>query len=378
MPLAGVTPPATLSVISGSRNETEDRSLASIDWTSANFLDSEGLPSSEVLRIATIAAESMAPVSPISPAVNSSYHVQFVGPTMQCSMASDSQQIAFDNYTKALANDMIATKYLFESGKLKWGNKIVPCAPLPLMNVYSAFSPMAGQQGWMQNSGSNGLNVDVYSNWVPGYGFFDSFYQNFQEQNYDTNAVQNLLIQTADQALVCTLGNASFDVRLGFVESAPPLIQYTTSNFVPLWMAVPPQAKPADFMIDPLFSYMAVYLAFSSLVNGNVSTTLTNNYNYDSEPGRYKGTSAYISNYTFDGKAAIYDGSSKILQHGLSACDDFKLGYVSHLLQCLRSLSIIRKELRLLCGLVERESCNWNWTRRPCTMAAGSCRDGSV
>ena len=339
MPLAGVTPPATLSVISGSRNETEDRSLASIDWTSVNFVDPQGFPSSEVLRIATLAAESMAPVSPAAPAVNSSFHVQFVGPTMQCSVASGSHQIAFDNYTKVLANDMIATKYLFESGKLKWGS-IVPQAPLPLMNVYSAFSPMSGSQGLMQDPGlmqdaeSNGLNVDVYSNWVPGYGFFDSFYQSFQDEDSGaySNVLQNLLIQTADQALVCTLGNASFDVWVQFVDSAPPLIQYTTSKFVPLWMPVPPQAKPADSMIDPLFSYTAVYLAFSSLVNGNVSTTLTNDYDYDSGPGQYNGTSVYISNYTFDGNASIFDGSSKVLQHGLSACDDFKLGYVSHFL----------------------------------------------
>lgn len=341
MPLAGVTPPATLSVISGSRNESQHISLASIDWSSVNFLDEAALnsdfqgalPSSEVLRIATLAAESMAPVSAMSPAVNSSFHVQFVGPTMQCSVASGSQQIVFDNYTTALANDLIATKYLSESGKLRWVG-VAPLPPVPLMNVYSAFSPMAGQQGWMPETDLNDEGVDVYNNWVPGYGFFNSFYKYFpvKYKGNDTVVMQHLLIQTADQALSCTLGNASFDVRYEFVETAPPLIQTSISKFVPLWTPVQPfGGSSAGSSKNPLYSYMAVYLAFSSLLNGNVSTTLTNSYKNAEQDSHHNDTSVYISKYTFDGNVTIYDSSSKILQHGLSACDDFKQSHVSHL-----------------------------------------------
>ena len=332
MPLAGVTPPATLPVVPGSKNHSEVRSLASIDWKSVNFLDEKGLPSQEVLRVATLAAESMAALSPTSAAVNSSFHVQFVGPTVKCSLANGSQQIAFDNFTRILANEnnMIATKDLFESGSLKWGSNGIPAMVPPLMNFYSAFSPRAGQHGWMSYSN---LSVDAYNNWFPSDGFYTSFYENFHSGEMrivHPHSLQQTLIQTADQAIVCTLGNASFDVGYEFVETDPPLIQYSISNFEPLWTLLE-MSFEASLNIDNEPSYMAVYLAFSSLLNGNVSTTLTNSYTYASQVSQDNESSFDIANCTFDGNVTIYDSSSKVLQHGLSACDDFKQGYVSHL-----------------------------------------------
>ena len=321
MPLAGVAPPATLSVVSGYNNKTMPVSLASVDWQSSGFLDTPGAqtPSSDVLQIATTAAQSMVPLSPGSPAVNTSFHIQFLGPTVQCSLASDSQQIVFDNYSRALANNthMIATKGLFESGHLKWGKGGIPLAYEPLMNVYSAFSP---SPPWAAYDGLD----DAYNNWVPGFDFMQSFKEFFpikgreDERNF---VKQHLLIQTADQAIVCTLGNATFDVGYEFVETASPLVQYSILKFDPIWL-------PDSEHTTLLGSYLAVYPAFSNMVQGNVSTTLMSNFNASCP----RGTQPSLANYTYDSNVTIFNSSSRALQHGLSACDDFKLGYVSRLL----------------------------------------------
>lgn len=222
---------------------------------------------------------------------------------MQCAVASRSQQKVFDKFTRILANEehMITTKDLFESGKLKWGDRGVPAEITPLMNVYSAFSPMDMPDG--------AQSVDVYNNWLPDHGHI------FDDDHVLDDMVEQSWIQTADQAIVCTSGNAIFDVWYEFVETALPLIRYNISEFDRI-------RNPQGGADIP--AYIPVYQAFSSLLNGNVSTTLMK---YPDPGARSVGQ----INYTFDGNVTIYDSSSRVLQHGLSACDDFKLGYVSSL-----------------------------------------------
>ena len=344
LPLAGITPPATLSIVPGFHNESRPLSLASLDWNSTNFFDEEdsiAQPSSDVLQIATLAAQSMAVIPPAPPAANSSFHVQYYGPTLQCNTANSSQQSNFDYYAKALANSSLlaATKGLYESGNLTWGEDGPPGMTAPLMSVYSAFSPYAGQQGWL--SGTSPLEdgfydyaPDAFNNWIadvppesvsgvalpewaPGSGSFTT---------------QQLWIQTSDKDLVCIMGNASFDVDFEFVDAALTVAEYSISLFEPFWMPLDGnrlfEMVPANFTTlsgdfwNLSKAYMAVYLALSSLLNGNVSTTLTNSFDenwFDA------------AQTDFDGNVTIYDGSSKILQYGLSACDEFVNNFVSSL-----------------------------------------------
>lgn len=102
------------------------------------------------------------------PAANSSFHKRFYGLSFQCDTANSSQQSNFDYYTKALANSSLlaATKGLYESDKLRWGDNGRPSRSAPLMNVYSAFSPYAGQQGWLSGDGSYDYSPDVFNNWI--------------------------------------------------------------------------------------------------------------------------------------------------------------------------------------------------------------------
>ena len=219
IPLAGITPPATLSVVPGFRNESRPRSLASLDWNSAKFFDEEASiaqPSSEVLQIAALAAQSIAVIPPASPAANSSFHLHFFGSTVQCSIANSSQQSSFDCYSNALANGslMEVTKSLFESGKYKWGAGGVPGSTAPLTSVYSAFSSYAGRLGWLQANYPLDYSPDEGNNWImdlpPGTisGWVLSDW-------YDGDAeftTPLLWIQTAEKGMACIMGNASFDV----------------------------------------------------------------------------------------------------------------------------------------------------------------------
>ena len=280
MTLAGITPPATLSVVSGFNNETEPLSLASLDWDSSAFFDGVDLlysPSSDVLQIATLAAQSMAIIPPTPPAANSSFHLHFYGPTLQCDTANSTQQSNFDYYAKALANSsfMIATKDLYESGRLRWGSGGPPGGFAPIMNVYSAFSPYAQPGINPSNKSSIDFSIDEFNNWaaeippkatpetaLPGWGTFEWW------------VTQQLWIQTSDKGLVCIMGNASFDVDFEFVDSSMTAAIYSVSTFEPFWMpiygvdlweVIPTNRTiatlPSDFW-NPTESYMAVYLAF--------------------------------------------------------------------------------------------------------------------
>ncbi|KAL6718596.1 hypothetical protein ACLMJK_002830 [Lecanora helva] len=308
IPLADITPPATLSVVSGFNNDSRPLSLASLDWNSSKFFDEENFiaqPSSDVLQIATLAAQSMAIIPPAPPAANSSFHIQFCGPTLECSIANSSEQPNSDYYAKALAKSypLAATRDLYESGKLRWGDDGPSSPSAPLMNIYSAFSPYAGQTEIPPGS-AGGV---VLPNWTS------------DSRNFTT---QQLWIQTSDKGLVCIMGNASFDVDFEFVDAALTVAEYSISMFEPFWMPLEGQdlfgkepndfANLPDFFWSPSKSYMAVYLAFSSLLNGNVSTTLTGMLDDNDLPKTPS-----------DGIVTIHDGSSRILQHGLSACDEF-------------------------------------------------------
>ena len=346
MPLAGITPPATLSVVPAFNNESIPVSLASLNWTLPTFFDEEvsiAQPSSEVLRIAMLAAQSMAVIPPVPPASNSSFHIQFYGPTLQCDTANSSQQSDFDYYSKALAKSSLltATKGLYQSEQLRWGHDGLPGMTAPLMNVYSAFSPYAGQHGWLYESqpssngsldGSLDFAPDAFNNWIAEFPLGSGETVALPGWNSDNPGFSNqqLWVQTSDRGLVCVMGNASFDVDFEFVHSALTVAEYNISWFEPFWMPrygdrlvdfVRADTSPlSDDFWNPTKSYMAVYLALSSLLNGNVSTTLTNSFdqNWIDDIGTF-----------FDGNVTIYDGSSKILQHGLSACDEVVHNFVS-------------------------------------------------
>ena len=284
----------------------------------------------------------MAIIPPAPPAANSSFHMQFYGPTMQCDTANSSQQPNFDFYTKALANSSLltATEGLYKSDKLRWGDDGPPDSAAPLMNVYSAFSPYAGQQGWLFESNPldgalYDYSPDAFNNWIaeiPPGSVIGVDLPGWDTDDDNGFGTQQLWIQTSNESLVCIMGNASFDVDFEFVDAALTVADYSISAFEQFWvplygnrLAEIVQADSEnlpDTFWNPSKSYMAVYLALSSLLNGNVSTTLTNSFDQNWFDA---------AQTSFDGNVTIYDGSSKILQYGLAACDDIVHNFVSSL-----------------------------------------------
>ncbi|ORY12614.1 hypothetical protein BCR34DRAFT_289978 [Clohesyomyces aquaticus] len=333
--VAGVTPPGTLSVVRGFKNETRPTSLASVDWTSFNFRDNDTsnsgqVPKNEVFRIATLAAQSMTilPVTP--PAKDSAFQMQFFGPTIQCSLANSTQQSVFNKYTNEFANDLfgiIVTASSFNSGALTWKSQLSPFNQ-PLMSVYSAFSPYLGSRGWVGPPDTSVLvssdhSTDALNNSVPSIREEFQGYVSLPGSN-NSMVLQKLWIQTADQEMVCILGNASFDVVFEFGNFTPNIAQYSVSKFVPLWVPLIglDLDSPAMWTFtewNKFNSYLETYRAVSSLLTGNVTVVL------DSEWDMSRKTLDRV----FPGNVILNEVSSNVLQHGLSACDDFIRGYWS-------------------------------------------------
>ena len=338
MVLAGLTPPATLSVVPGTFLETRLTSLPSLNYSLPAFSDVTaigGNPSAEVLQIASRTAQSIEILPATPPATNSSYHQQFFGPSVRCSPANTTQQPFFDHYSTALGHGdlLIATKETFEGGNLSWTNETRVLGD-PFMLVFSAFAPFAGYNGWLVDEiflpTYIPFQVDRYNNWVPDLP--NNFY-NFGPPNYwntlnntgksqNDDVVQQLWVQTADQSLVCLMGNATFDVQSEYIDGTRTMLQYTTSNFEPFFV---PQGGVEDASLRingttqsrltlteqrQINSYMAHFLAFTSTLNGNITMTLMDN-----------------PENIVAGTESLYEESSNILQVGLSACDDFVHGY---------------------------------------------------
>ncbi|KAH8685694.1 hypothetical protein BGZ60DRAFT_522978 [Tricladium varicosporioides] len=361
MALAGITPPATLSVGPGFRNQTIVTSLASINWNAkgfTNILGYNGHTSSEVRQISSSSAQSMSIIPITPPNGNSTFYTQFYGPTVQCSPANSSQIPIFDEYAFKMWNTSytMASKAKFEAGlgSNSWNvlanatARTSPWYDAPLMNVFSAFSPYAGDRFWF---GANifssltpsgpGSTIDENNNWSPGIN--STLISNAMPQwrnpawkrtpSSTANSlalfiVQQIFIQTSTDSIVCSMRNASFSVRHEFVNGVQTVAEYTITDSKPFW--VPSQSGDFQSLTDPVtnvtpstdywrpyYSYMSVFQAFTALLNGNISTTLMDIVALDNPKGKF----------LFDGNVTVNTENSKILQHGLSACDDFAHGY---------------------------------------------------
>jgi hypothetical protein len=153
MGFASVTPPATLSVVSGFRNETTLTPWPSFDWSLPNWVNDQYYltPAESVLDAGTSSANQMQIMSIPPPAPNSTYQMNFYGPSVQCNAANATQQPIFDYYMQALANQsfnaterihsIIVTQAVVESPDFNETYRSSP--PLPSLQplILSAFSP---------------------------------------------------------------------------------------------------------------------------------------------------------------------------------------------------------------------------------------------
>jgi hypothetical protein len=329
MGFASVTPPATLSVVSGFQNETILTPWPSLDWSLPNWVHDQYYftPSESVLDVATSSANQMQLMSIPPPAPNSTYQMNFYGPSVQCNAANATQQPIFDYYMQSLANQsfnaterihsVIVTQAVVESPDFNETYRSSPLLPSLRPLILSAFSPTEttwyAMEEEVESSGIDQYNnwpVDLPTNWEDTVQFWISA-DNGTGPEFSWTT-QQLWLQTASQGIVCILGNASYEVGFEYVDGVQSVSQ-STNDFTPLFMRTYGNESPASYYDPAVESYVAVFTALTGLLSGNITMQLDPIETNNGVPGNI---SLEISTET-----------SKALLTGLIACDDMAPTY---------------------------------------------------
>lgn len=348
MALAGLTPPATLSIALGNNSEIQNQTTMSLNWTSTSFYDGEMImqgPSPKILKLALQVAQQVTvlPTEPIFP--NSSYSIQFYGPSVKCSVANSSEQSSMDSYFTTLAHNIRSipldftddrlvfyeptlTKSSFESlNSTFWFNDFIAShhanflgASIMNMAVLSAFAPyesldVSDFRAPCRDLGSwftpniNSAGIDQFNNWnvtipLQNLQAASNWVRNCDLSILPPNVTQQIWIQTSTQSSVCTLGNVSYNVDLESVNGLQVFTRYQTSDFKPISLPYFPYAmnEIGSYLIPvdkPILAYLSWFIALTSLLSGNITTTITN-----------------------ENLVILSDSSSNILETGLGSCDD--------------------------------------------------------
>ena len=338
-PLAGITPPASLSVVPGPRTRSDTVPMANLDWNSHGFYELQeywSLPAPRVINIATQSAlaKDVIPLSP--PAGNSSFSMEFWGPSVKCAAPDSTQQLILDYYNLALLNPsrdggasarpMITQKLLrdkIRNDTLFPTNSTEPKYPMPAysMLVLSAFAPYSGSQGWLYGM-IRSRTLDQFNNWDAALPWHMDEMGWDVESYLEDEVVHTLYLQTSTDQHVCSMGNASYHVDFVFENGAQKSVNYTVSDYSPLTLRRMSDGSGNEVESGPYtggyhttfeLSYMAVWESFTSMVSGNISL-------------------AYISSNKGKGGGLEYtlrlrDTSSRSLLTGLSACDEIVNNY---------------------------------------------------
>ncbi|KAE9368373.1 hypothetical protein N431DRAFT_470085 [Stipitochalara longipes BDJ] len=278
--LGGLTPTATLSVMPALYQQPLPGQVPTLDFTmpawaaqSQTQYDTPYIePRAEMLKIAYRAAMDMKIEPPLAPSLNSSYSIQFYGPTVQCSDPTPLQQTGIEYYMNRFAQE----KFMWTVQQRENKSYMEAEATFGSL-VLSAFSGTVFQVNEFQSSVSS---VDSYNNWYP-------------EANITFNGRkggQEIWFQLSNQTMVCTAVNASFDVGFEFSDGVGS-VSYQNIQILPAqhgstttWAgeANAPNATELDDSTVPSNSadvaYFASFLALGSNIFGNV--TLMNDQAY--------------------------------------------------------------------------------------------------
>ncbi|KAE9377411.1 hypothetical protein N431DRAFT_453756 [Stipitochalara longipes BDJ] len=274
LPLAALIPPATLSITASVYTETRPFPVPMLDWASpawgpgnatyeGTFKPDAVDPSPLIRKIASEAAEGTAVVPLAAPTANSSYSLQFFGPTLQCSDANYSQQAVFDSYMMTYAKQR--DTFIFPQLTEHFINITTPYAL-----VFSAFSSTLFNGDQPPN---NGIELPP--------PFFNA-------------STPQLWVQTGNRSIICGLANASFDVGFEFKDGVQNIYQRRIE--VVHEMSVLSTCNGVSCVEGS--SYFANFLAWTNMLNGNVTM--------------YPGIDGW----------ELVEASSNVLITGLVACDE--------------------------------------------------------
>ncbi|KAH8892986.1 hypothetical protein GQ53DRAFT_822484 [Thozetella sp. PMI_491] len=279
LPLAAFTPPATLFVVLEEQTFQNDRPVPILDWenpawgqgnaTIGGSLIPDGVTPSSLIRRIAIQSALAREILPLpAPATNSSYALQFFGPTLQCNEANSSQQPAFNNYTRNLASR---------------GTYVIP----ELLNLgINGTNPIYFELVY------SGLSAPFYDPSRP----FDEELVQFPLPLAEILAPQ-IWIQTSNRSIVCVLVNASFDIGFDFSSGHQTI---THRQPVQVLNEITFRMNCSGLTCMQISCFAGLFLAWSDILEGNVTLGAT--------------TDGWV----------FSEVSSDMLLTGLTACDEIE------------------------------------------------------
>ncbi|CZT12918.1 hypothetical protein WAI453_012487 [Rhynchosporium graminicola] len=312
--LGGLTPAATLSVVPALLNSTSMHMVPVLDFNTSSWWQIQTVntdptidPTAIHLKTATSAAVGGGIIFPTPPSANSSFSVQFHGPSIKCEAPDEGQKAAFNWYANQSAYDQ----------------SIVTAGSAPrLLSVYdrtargfllmSAFSPT---QNGVDEPYRREDRLKVYNNWPAELG------ENYSDYRSDVHKKKSQIwVQTGDHDIVCSLINASFNVGFSYFNGAgtvthqhivvlPPSGRSNTSALSMGWSdAASGDDNSTEIERWQNSAYYATFLALGNNIFGNVSLENTTT----------KLAGKFIS---------VSQASSRILQTDLAGCEEFTNSY---------------------------------------------------
>ncbi|MCJ1384047.1 hypothetical protein MMC17_007163 [Xylographa soralifera] len=289
LPLAGIAPPSTLYIVPGLLVETYNEALSVLDWKDTRWAMDywSNAAAIRILHVGTQTAGGRAILPLPAPALNSSYSVQFYGPSLQCSAADESHQSAFNYYT---ANALV------ESGTVTYAQGVEISSNKSNLTleyegsisflVYSAFVP---DVGWL-GSGEFLPSPPTSMLWSP-----DLPPEYTRGQDY-----LQLWFQTAQDSIVCSLSNTSFGLDIESLNGVQSIIQREVHR-VNLWTPTTSTSGETNTQDQ---AYLTTFFTFVNTLSGNVSLQ-----------------------QAAQGELSLELDDSNVLNTALSACPEFTLWF---------------------------------------------------
>jgi hypothetical protein len=227
LPLCGLSPTATLSVVTSSHTETTNQLLPNLDFDSAFWQGFTWGGFDKLTKMASIISEEMVIPSLPAPAPNSSYTLQFYGPTFQCEAANSAEQQVFDQNSMEMWNE----------------SQTFTSLTFPMFNDETLEVP----KGYDYPSDLSFLLLSIF---VP----FNTQLQNGQ-----------FWVQTPNKSFVCLQSNASFVVDIDYLNGFQTINQRSIGimNVVDYdGMAIDPAPGSYSYIRDGLYDILVGNVSF--------------------------------------------------------------------------------------------------------------------
>jgi hypothetical protein len=284
--LGGLTPAATLSVIQALHTETTPGQVPVPNfrmpaWSQYQSMQTDETmePTAQMLKVVSEAALNMKVLPPTPPSLNSSFGIQFYGPTVQCNDSTPQQEAQFLYFMKNMAREAeIFTAQQVESGNYtSTPDEGGPGDATTIFGalVLSAFSPSVHSV----NDAYQGFQTDDFNNWYP-----EMNYSDLQDYNWGQSGVQTIWIQLSNQTLVCTAVNASFEIGFEYSNGVGS-VTHQNIQIIPAGDSNADIAgtNAVDLSYDTVVTndtdntaYFTSFLALGSNIFGNISLENTN------------------------------------------------------------------------------------------------------